>query len=171
MTVESHEQKAERAQREAERRHRERLEKEREARLLALNERRAEARQRAVARNEKFWKRREREDAYAEKVRDAWETAYTDQVVFLPQMPEAATMARKTWAREPVRERTPDRDCVRKEIEGLSDVWAGSIVRAWAKPSKESEAAKALKKAGRGAKGKAPQARQFKISPRLPPIV
>ena len=169
-TMEEHEQKTE-AVRQAElQRHREYLEAGRRERMHALAMKRAAARERAVDRNERFWIRKEMQEAHAESVKRAWSSAYTDQVVFLPKMAEAATMAKKTWAREMMPERQDAYDDERRAISELSDVWAGSVVKAWKKPSHEQAAAGMLRKAGRGAKGKAPQARQFKISPRVPQL-
>lgn len=95
------------------------------------------ARQQAVGRQEKYWVRRDKADRDARRVHVASEQARAGPVCFLPALPEAAQLSKATWARDRMREKTPDRSESIRAVEGLSDVWVGTYVNAWKGPTVE----------------------------------
>ena len=90
------------------------------------------------------------------------ERTMQEPVRFLPALPEARSIAKRTWAKDATRLRSDELDEAVKEVEGLRDVWVGSIINAWKAPSAEKAAAKKLVGAKEAAKGKAPTARAFR---------
>ena len=130
-----------------------------------LRSKRETRRREALHRGEVFAARRQREDLHARAVVDAHNTAYNASVRFLPAVPEAAALARRTWAREAVRVATAEREEEVSRINELSDVWVGSIVKAWAAPSQETVLVTNLKKVKKAGEGKAPKAKDFRLVP------
>ncbi len=135
-----------------------------------LRGRRESARERALARRERFWTRKQRDERRREEVRRAELDAYHAPVRFLPSLPEAASIARRTWASDKVRVRTPDRLEEISNISSLSDMWVGTIVQKWTAPSTETVLVANLKHGREKKKGRAPSARDFIHVPRGPEI-
>ena len=113
--------------------------------LRQMKEKNETTRQMGVGRRERFWMRRAREDnaaaqelAAAAPVRTRIRKASAeDEVVFLPSLPESRALAKKTWARDRVRERTSETLEAMNDVNKLQDVWVGSIIDLWKQPSQE----------------------------------
>ena len=113
--------------------------------LRQMKEKNETTRQMGVGRRERFWMRRAREDnaaaqelAAAAPVRTRIRKAGAeDEVVFLPSLPESRALAKKTWARDRVRERTSETLEAMNDVNKLQDVWVGSIIDLWKQPSQE----------------------------------
>merc|ERR1712216_306479 len=103
------------------------------------------ARELAIGRRERSWLAREKEEQREQRVQDTLAATMNQPVLFLPQLPEAARLAKATWAKDPTRIRTPDRHESIREVEKLADVWVGSLVEKWKKPSAEESAANVFK--------------------------
>lgn len=126
---------------------------------------RADARQRALERRETYWVRREQQEQRAALVHRVCAAALSDSITFLPRMPEAASLARATWARDGTEEASADRDeAVRQVREGLSDDTAiiAALVAGWQKPSHEKAFFGKLRDRTMDARGRAPRSLDFK---------
>ena len=137
--------------------------------IAAMAEKTVATRNAGLRRNEKYWLRREREESKeqrrqiaAEPVRVKVRSLSADeQPVFLPSLPAGRALAKKTWARDPVRERTAVRLEEEREVGRLQDVWVGSIINEWKDPEMEKKAAQALLKQKQASRGFAPDPKHF----------
>jgi hypothetical protein len=159
-TMERHVRMAEQRDAEHEQRRRERIDDRRAELQHQLRQKREESKQRGLRRQEKFWLRREKEDRQVERVHKAVEKA-RDGIAFLPELPAAKRVAQQTWARDHVRERSPDRREAVEAVEKLQDVWAGSIIFKWKQPEKEEVALKKLIRQRDAGRGRAPSSKAF----------
>ena len=162
MHIEEHEQEIERQVRAEESRQVAARDERREDRLNVIRARQERARELAINRQERYWVAREREQQREQKVQEVLADTMRQPVRFLPQLPEAARLAKATWAKDPTRIRTPDRDESIREVERLNDVWVGSIIEKWKKPSAEEAAANAFKSRREKGKGRAPSVSAFR---------
>ena len=91
--------------------------------------------------------RRERDDRKQRRVQAASTDAGAEEVRFLPSLPEVQRVARQTWARDTLRQKTPDHLAEVQEVQRLNDVWVGSIIEGWKAPSQEQVCAAAYRAA------------------------
>lgn len=163
MHMEAHEQSVVRETQKAEERWQQALEKRREEAISTLRTKHETSRQQGLDRQERFWLRRQHAEQRDQEVQRAVEATAKAPVRFLPALPEAARLAKATWAKDPCApSRLAEREETIREISQLQDVWVGSIINAWKAPSAEEKAAAALKANAERARGKAPKSNLFK---------
>jgi len=141
---------------------------QRSSMLQHLNGKRDAAKQRAIARHETFWMRRERAEQHAALVLHVCDEALTAPVHFLPQLPEAAAIARQSWACEaaPFLGARAESEAIeaRQLVEGLNDNTSllTSAIDVWQKPGHARKFSTNLNSLAEEGKGRAPQPRHFK---------
>jgi hypothetical protein len=109
------------------------VQSEREARREVLRRKQEQRKQSAAQRQESFWEQRVREEQRQEQLQRAVEEARHQDVVFLPKLPEAAQLAKRTLYKDPLRVKTPERLSAAVEVAALPDVWMGRHVVHWKK--------------------------------------
>lgn len=104
---------------------------ERQKRRDFLREKHETRRAAALEHNEQFWMRKTQDEARRARVAEALQQASEEEVVFLPRVPELRHLAKASWAKDPLRIRTPERREAADEVAQLPDVWVGKHVEQW----------------------------------------
>lgn len=137
---------------------------QRAERLRERRTRRAESRQRAVDRGEFYVVRQRREETHAAHVKRACDAALDEPITFLPKLPAAAALARRSWASQQIPEDEGEREEALRLVNDLSDDLGtlSTVVAAWAKPSAGKSFMSKLKGGAKDAKGLAPRSKDFR---------
>lgn len=143
--------------------------------LAKMDTKRHNAQRRAVARKEPFWSDRHHAERKAEMVQRACTDALAQPIKFLPSLPPAAELAKRTWVREDIFPSAEEREEAKTAVEALSDDLGilSTVITAWGRPDMQKQWLGALKGKANDAKGVAPQARHFRaisVSEKAPQV-
>jgi hypothetical protein len=139
--------------------------------LARMHNKRYVEQQRAVARKEPFPTQRRRAKRSAEIVKRVCAEALAQPITYLPAMPAAANLARRSWARDDLQTEA-ERDEAKSLVEELSDDLGtlNTVISAWVRPDMQKQWLTSLKGRASEGKGMAPQSRHFRAISSKPGI-
>lgn len=144
---------------------------QRQESLARMSSRRHVERQRAVERKEPFWIQRQRAEYNAELAKRVCAEALAQPITYLPTMPAAASIARRSWAEDDLHT-----EAERKEAKGLVEELSddlgtlSTVISAWVRPDAQKQWLTNLKGRASEGKGMAPQSRHFRAISSKPSI-
>lgn len=121
------------------------------------------ARLKAIELRERYWTNKEQKQQRAVFVHRVCAQVLEQPITFLPKLPEAAQLARHSWAYDATA--TPDaREEALRLVHSLNDNVAqlSSALSAWQTPGTNKKFAQQMKASVADSRGSAPQARHFK---------
>ena len=153
--------------------------------LSRMSTKRLAAQRRALERKEVYWTNRRRAEHNAAMVRRVCAEALAEPITFLPRLPEAAELAKRSWAWDQIDEEGERRKATqplgseteveesKRLVEALSDDMGtlSTVINAWTRPDMKKQWVTSMKGRTMEGKGMSPQSRHFRaISNVLPDV-